>query len=160
MLAGISFNGLTTHWAKLAALSVASIMLLVFFINLYHTVQFFRTPGITTFEHTSSDSVVKSRTASDITHWHLFGEPLNRLPKQATQLAQGDFQLRGIFVNNRTGNQAVIRLANGKEKIVTPGDHLPNGASVINILNDRMVIKTQGTLQVLLLPRERRKLAS
>jgi type II secretory pathway component PulC len=86
-----------------------------------------------------------------LAQWHLFG-----VNEQTAKVAQGDLELRGIFMGKGGNKQStcVIAVSGGEEETYTINDQLPDGSKVINILPDRVVIEHNGTIENLMMKQE------
>lgn len=96
-----------------------------------------------------SSAHITLRDLSAITEWHLFGQDPSHLPSSQLQLS-----LIGILAANPMQSaQAIMVTPDGNQAVYVTGDTLPGGAVLYQILPDSVVIKRQGHLESLHLPK-------
>jgi len=86
---------------------------------------------------------------------HLFGQnitgqDLNNLPQTTLQLA-----LKGIYsAPDAEAGSAIIAVPGQEDNVYLVGDTLPGGAVLLDIYEDRVILRRAGKLEVLMLPQK------
>lgn len=116
-----------------------------------------------TIKEPSSTPAVMARTSETdygvIANWHLFGRVETARPAPAPVVTAPEtrlnLRLAGIFYS-QDPDKALALIAEGsaEELSYTPGDQLPGGARLEQILRDRVVLSRNGRLETLSLPQE------
>jgi hypothetical protein len=85
-----------------------------------------------------------------IVAWHLFGDYASgALPKTNLQLL-----LKGVFTqDNAKESTAIIAVPGSRGKVYRPGDTIPDGAVLNQVLPNGVVLRNQGKLETLPLVR-------
>lgn len=146
---------LTSQWGKRAvfgAIGLASLLLLITLIQGIH--------GLVTLSssHTQTTAPIKvaSKPLPDIANMHLFGtHAVAVAPNQVAALPTTTLQLtlQGLFVNaNAKESKALISAPGHAMRAYGPGDTVPGGATVYEILKDGVVLQRGSHLEKLTLP--------
>lgn len=85
---------------------------------------------------------------------HLFGQniqqDINALPETSLKL-----ELKGIYSDpNQKMGSAIIAVPGEADKVYLIGDTLPGGATLLEIHEDRVILRRAGQLEVLMLPQK------
>ncbi|MFI4954787.1 MAG: type II secretion system protein N [Gammaproteobacteria bacterium] len=89
---------------------------------------------------------------------HLFGQnieqDINALPETTLQLT-----LKGIYSDPKQElGSAIIAVPGQSDEVYLAGDTLPGGATLLDIYEDRVILRRAGQLEVLMLPQRRLEL--
>lgn len=104
--------------------------------------------------------VVSLSLARQINQWHLFGKVEKHKPKpppvvraETVVETRLNLKLLGVFASkNPKTSKAIIADAKGKEESYSIGDDLPGGATLHEVLADRVIISNNGRFETLKLP--------
>jgi general secretion pathway protein C len=104
--------------------------------------------------------MVSQSLARQINQWHLFGKVEKHKPKakpiavvETAPETKLNLKLLGVFASKNTAtSRAIIADAKGKEESYSIGDDLPGGASLHEVLSDRIIISHNGRFETLRLP--------
>ena len=86
-----------------------------------------------------------------VSSWHLLGN--YQMPPRAIATSKLPLNLIGVMSSSASASaQAIIVSSDGQEKVYRPGDNLPGGVSLQEILPDAVLIQHNGHLEKLILP--------
>jgi general secretion pathway protein C len=100
-------------------------------------------------------SEVSAPPLEKLANLHLFGQnieqDINALPETTLQL-----ELKGIYSDPKQEmGSAIIAVPGQTDAVYLVGDTLPGGATVLDIYEDRVILKRAGQREVLMLPQRR-----
>lgn len=127
-------------------------LLLALVVQIVTFYQFIRFPPPHAAHHYKPTSleIKKPNSTNPFLSTALFGK--YRVRPRDIKVSSLDLKLAGIsYSNNSQYSQAVIELANGKQKIYLVGDKIPGGAVVEKIHPNEIIIRYNGELQRLTL---------
>jgi general secretion pathway protein C len=92
---------------------------------------------------------------------HLFGEPPAAAPAQdpiAAPETKLNLTLRGVFATGDADGVAIIARGSGKSELFTVGDAIPGGATLKDVLADRVILERNKQLETLRMPEQSERL--
>lgn len=109
----------------------------------------------------ASSNKANQPLANTIANWNLFGKVEVAKPKPVVQQVEAapetklNLKLRGVFAaSNPASSRAIIADARGEEDSYKVGSTVPGGAILNEIFTDKVILDTNGRLEVLRLPVE------
>lgn len=87
------------------------------------------------------------RNEISISTWHLFG-----VPETLAEDTQTPWILRGIIVDRKGDNVAIIASSDTNENTYHAGEKLADGTTILKILSDHILIVRSKTIQSLYIP--------
>lgn len=88
---------------------------------------------------------------------HLFGEPPALAPAQnalAAPETKLNLTLRGVFATGDADGVAIIARGSGQAELFTIGDAIPGGATLRDVLPDRVILERNQQLETLRMPED------